>query len=147
MAAPEAIAPSIGEALLAAYRGDPESASVAMASVGEWGNPMARAWVHRVRSVVLTQGGDPGAGFDAAMAAIAEQPSGPNSMLALWAAGRAALWATEQLPLATERIQLALEATTVLETPGSMASGRASRPPWRDSRGAARRRSTASKAH
>jgi len=114
MAAPEAFAPSIGEALLAAYRGDPESASVAMASVGEWGNPMGRAWVHRVRSVVLTQGDDPGAGFDAAMAAIAEQPSGPNSMLALWSAGRAALWATEQLPLATERIQSALEATTVL---------------------------------
>ena len=114
LAASEATAPSIGEALLAAYRGDPESASDAMASVGEWRNPMARAWVHRVRSVVLTQGGDPGAGFDAAMAAIAEQPSGPNSMFALWSAGRAALWTPEQLPLAAERIQSALEATTEL---------------------------------
>jgi tetratricopeptide (TPR) repeat protein len=116
MPASEATAPSIGEALLAAYRGDRESASAAMASVGEWewGNPMGRAWVHRVRSVVLTHGGDPAGGFDAAMAAIAEQSSGPNSMLGLWSAGRAALWAPEQLPIAAERIRAALDATTTL---------------------------------
>jgi len=105
---------SLGEALLAAYRGDHAAARAAMEAVDEHQNPMARAWAHRVRAVVLTQGGETEAGFDAAMVAIAEQPSGPNSPFALWSAGRAALWSHDELPLAAARIQAALDATTTL---------------------------------
>ena len=103
---------SLGVALLAAYRGDHDAASAALDSVEEPGNPMGRAWLHRARSVALTQGGNPSEGYDAAMDAIAEQPSGPNSPFALWSAGRAALWSPERLPLAIERIRTALDATT-----------------------------------
>ena len=105
---------SLGVALLAAYRGDHDAASAALDSVEEPGNPMGRAWLHRARSVALTQGGNPSEGYDAAMDAIAEQPSGPNSPFALWSAGRAALWSPERLPLAIERIRTALDATTAL---------------------------------
>jgi hypothetical protein len=71
------------------------------------------SWFPRVRSVVLTQDGDPDAGYDAAMASIAED-QGLNSGLALWSAGRAALWSAERLPLAAERIRRAMDVTTSL---------------------------------
>ena len=103
---------SIDEALLAAYRGEREAAVAALSSVRRPDAMTVVHWVPRVRSVVLTQGGDPDAGYDAAMASIAEEASGGNAGLALWSAGRAALWSAEGQPLAAERVRRAMQATT-----------------------------------
>ena len=105
---------SLDEALLAAYRGDHDVAVAALSAVQRPDAVRFEGWVARVRSVVLTQGGDPDAGFDAAMTTINVEPSGGNSGLALWSAGLAALWSVDQLPTAAGRIQRALDATASL---------------------------------
>ena len=86
----------LGAALLAAYRGDRAGAQAAMDDVSEETTDAAfatmRAWYQRVRSVVDVMAGDLERGYDEAMAAIAAEPEGMNSQIAVWCAGRAALW-------------------------------------------------------
>jgi len=105
---------SIDEALLAAYRGERQAAAAALSSVKQPDTVALGTWVLRVRSVVETQGGDPDAGHDFAMTAIDEEPSGANTGLALWSAGRAALWSADQLPTAVARIRRAMDGTSGL---------------------------------
>jgi class 3 adenylate cyclase/tetratricopeptide (TPR) repeat protein len=87
---------ALGEALLAAYRGVNDAAERAMSTIAQdaegYVNPTLRAWIHRVRSVVLVMAGDLAGGYEEGMAAIAEQPEGMNSQISVWWAGRAALW-------------------------------------------------------
>ncbi|HEV8564588.1 MAG TPA: adenylate/guanylate cyclase domain-containing protein [Actinomycetota bacterium] len=86
---------SIGAALLAAYRADGDAAIAAMDGLSEETtaseDPTMRAWHHRVLSVVSLMAGDLARAYDEAMAAIGADPQGPNSQIAVWAAGRAAL--------------------------------------------------------
>ncbi len=86
----------IDEALLAAYRGDAPAASAAIAGLSkattESGDPTMRAWHHRALSVVRLMGGDVADAYEEGMRAIEAEPAGPNAPIALWFAGRAALW-------------------------------------------------------
>ncbi len=85
-----------GAALLAAYQGDDASAVAAMEGVSEEtmssGDPTTRAWHHRVLSVLALTRGDVSDAYTEGMAAIDAEPAGPNRSLAVWCAGRAALW-------------------------------------------------------
>jgi hypothetical protein len=87
---------SLDEALLAAYRGDAAEANAAIASLSEAttgsGDPTTRAWHRRALSVVRLMAGDIGDAFEEGMRAIEEEPGGPNASIAMWCAGRAALW-------------------------------------------------------
>ena len=86
----------LGEVLLAAYRGDPEAAAASLAAVStetsDSGDPTLRAWFHRVRAVVDLMAGDAIEAYDEAMTSIAEEPEGPNAVIAVSTGGHAALW-------------------------------------------------------
>jgi class 3 adenylate cyclase/tetratricopeptide (TPR) repeat protein len=87
---------AFGAALLAAYRGDRAAASDAMDGLSEGTRTSedltTRAWHHRVRSLVSLMAGDIPDAYAEATAAIDAEPAGPNQPLAVWCAGRAALW-------------------------------------------------------
>jgi len=87
---------ALGAALLAAYRGDAAGAAGALARVSSETlsspDPQIRAWVRRARAVLLLMGGDVDEACREARGAIEEDPSGLNVPLAVWTAGRAALW-------------------------------------------------------
>ncbi len=86
----------LGAALLAAYRGDRAAAQEAMDALSDETTdasfPTMRAWYQRVRAVVHLMAGESARAYDDAMAAIAEEPEGINSQIAVWCAGPAALW-------------------------------------------------------
>ena len=101
------------QASLVAHRGDPHTALEQLDAVT--GNvetvemvPM-RSWFRRVRSAVLLQSGDLDAAFDAAMGAVALEPAGMNSPLAVREAARAAVWSGD-----ARRVQAAIDAMDVL---------------------------------
>jgi tetratricopeptide (TPR) repeat protein len=84
-------------ALLAAYRGDHAGARAAMErvspSTSESLNPTSLAWYRRVQSVLLLMAGELSGAFDEAVGAVdAEAVEGPNTTMAAYFAGRAALW-------------------------------------------------------
>ena len=85
-----------GAALLAAYRGDRDSAVAAMDGVStetlQSEDPTTKAWHHRVLAVLALMRGDMSDAYGEAMTAIDAEPAGPNRALAVWCAGRAALW-------------------------------------------------------
>ena len=87
---------ALGVVLLAAYRGDGAAAQEAMDALSEETTdsplPTMRAWYQRVCSVVHVMAGDAARAYDDAMMAIEAEPEGMNSQIAVWAAGRAALW-------------------------------------------------------
>ena len=87
---------TIGDALLAAYRGEAASARALMDGLAEETrrseDPTLRAWVYRVRSVLAWMEGDLQGACDASNTAIASEPEGPNHPYAVWCGGSAALW-------------------------------------------------------
>ncbi len=87
---------ALGAAMLAAYRGDHAGADAAMASLSAATTGSAehaiRAWHRRARSVLLMMADDLEGAYQEAIGAIDEDPGGVNVPLALWCAGRAALW-------------------------------------------------------
>ncbi len=87
---------ALDAALLAAYRGDGEGAAAALARLSAETTNSAdhsiRAWYRRARSLVLLMSGDIEGGYHEAMGSIEEDPGGVNAPLAVWCAGRAALW-------------------------------------------------------
>ncbi|HEY8018001.1 MAG TPA: adenylate/guanylate cyclase domain-containing protein [Actinomycetota bacterium] len=90
---------ALGTALLAAYRGDKDVARAALdglrpESVGS-AFPTMRAWVSRVSATVHLMAGDLDLAYEEAMAAVNEEPEGMNAPIAVWFAGRAALWLGE----------------------------------------------------
>ncbi len=84
------------DALLAAYRGDVHGAEVALGNLSEetTASPdhTTRSFLRRVRSVFALMAGDPDGAYREAMGAIEEAPGDINMPLAVWCAGRAALW-------------------------------------------------------
>jgi hypothetical protein len=101
------------EASLLAHRGDPATALEHLDAVtGDVDAvemiPM-RSWFRRVRSSVLLLGGDVGAAFDEAMGAVALEPAGMNSPLAVREAARAAVWSRD-----ASRVRAAIDAMDVL---------------------------------
>jgi class 3 adenylate cyclase/tetratricopeptide (TPR) repeat protein len=83
-------------ALLAAYRGDRETAATTLDEVvgmreGESDRTLL-AWYGRVRAVCLLTAGDLAGAYDAALAAVDVEPLGPNSGVSCWCAAQAALW-------------------------------------------------------
>lgn len=104
----------LNRANLAAYRGDVNLAREAMASLPREDVARSMTWVPRVRSVVLTQGGDPEAGYELALAAIRQEKGGANVPFALWAAARAALWSDRQIPQAASCLKTLLDETATL---------------------------------
>ena len=87
---------AIGAVLLAAYRGDRSTADELIDGLSEEitasADPSIRAWYHRVLSVVSLMAGDLERAYDESMVAVDADPAGPNSAIAAWCAGRAALW-------------------------------------------------------
>ena len=85
-----------GQILLAAYRGDRDAAAASLAAVStetsDSGDPTLRAWFHRVRAVVALMAGDAIDAYDEAMTSIAEEPEGPNAVIAASTGGHAAVW-------------------------------------------------------
>ena len=104
----------LNRALLAAYRGEADDAIDEVMALPRNPNPVMDAWQERIRSVAATCGGDPATGYEAAMAAIALQPSGMNSPVAVWAAGHAALWARSDPALAIARLRATMDETSML---------------------------------
>ena len=104
----------LNRALLAAYRGETDDAVEEVMALQKNPNPVMGAWRERIRSVAATCGGDPATGYGAAMAAIALQPSGMNSPVAVWAAGHAALWARSDPVLAIARLRATIDETSML---------------------------------
>ena len=84
------------DALLAAYRGDVHGAEVALGNLSEetTASPdhTTRSFLRRVRSVLALMAGDLDRAYHEAMGAIEEAPGDINVPLAVWCAGRAALW-------------------------------------------------------
>ena len=84
------------DALLAAYRGDVHGAEVALGNLSEEtaASPdrTTRSFLRRVRSVLALMAGDLDGAYREAMGAIEEAPEDINVPLAVWCAGRAALW-------------------------------------------------------
>ena len=99
---------------LAAYRGESERAHEAMAQIQREDLARSLSWIPRVRSVVLTQGGDPDTGYDLALASMRHEGGGPNVPFALWSAARAALWSEQQIPDAADRLKTLIEETANL---------------------------------
>ncbi|MEP6757995.1 MAG: adenylate/guanylate cyclase domain-containing protein [Actinomycetota bacterium] len=87
---------TIGDALLAAYRGEAAAGRTMMDGLSDETrrseDPTLRSWVSRVRSVLAWMEGDLQGAFDAAMTAIVTEPEGPNHVNAVWCGGSAALW-------------------------------------------------------
>ncbi|HEX9124411.1 MAG TPA: adenylate/guanylate cyclase domain-containing protein [Actinomycetota bacterium] len=83
-------------AMLAALRGDVSGADRYLDEVAsrlESTELLAeRTWHLRARSVVRLAGGDLEGGYEDAMTAVAADPAGMNSALAVWVAARAGLW-------------------------------------------------------
>jgi hypothetical protein len=100
--------------LLAAYRGDRAAAEAALASVSDEtaasGDPTMRAWHHRTIAVARLMVGDVDSGYEEAMIALDAEPTGPNAPMALWCAGRAALWLHDP-----DRVRAALDRGPALE--------------------------------
>ena len=84
------------DALLAAYRGDVHGAEAALGNLSEEtaASPdhTTRSFLRRVRSVLALMAGDLDGAYREAMGAIEEAPEDINVPLAVWCAGRAALW-------------------------------------------------------
>ncbi|HZD17432.1 MAG TPA: adenylate/guanylate cyclase domain-containing protein [Actinomycetota bacterium] len=86
-------------AMLAAFRGDLEGSlehleeAAATAQASDF--VQMRAWHLRARSVIKQQQGDLAGAFEDAMAAVELDPAGVNSSMAVWVAGRSALWLTD----------------------------------------------------
>jgi class 3 adenylate cyclase/tetratricopeptide (TPR) repeat protein len=104
----------LNQALLAAYRGEPDEAVAEVVAMPKHINPIMHAWQARIRSVAATHGDDAATGYDAAMEAIELQPNGMNSPAAVWAAGHAALWSPEDPADAAAKLRSAIEATSML---------------------------------
>jgi class 3 adenylate cyclase/predicted ATPase len=82
-------------AMLAALRGDPATATQRLDEVASRMDTeflQERTWHLRARSVVNLAAGDLDSSFRDAMAAVAADPAGMNSALAVWVGARAALW-------------------------------------------------------
>jgi hypothetical protein len=103
----------LNQALLAAYRGEPDEAVAEVMAMPKHANPIMHAWQARIRSVAATHGGDAATGYAAAMEAIELQPNGMNSPAAVWAAGHAALWSPDPADAAA-KLRSAIEATSML---------------------------------
>jgi tetratricopeptide (TPR) repeat protein len=104
----------LNQALLAAYRGEPDEAVAEVMAMPKHPNPIMHAWQARIRSVAATHGGDAATGHEAAMEAIKLQPNGMNSPAAVWAAGHAALWSPQDPADAAAKLRSAIEATSML---------------------------------
>ena len=101
------------EASLAAHRGDPtaglEHLETVIGDIDAIEMLPMRSWFRRVRSSVLLLGGDLGAAFDEAMGAVALEPAGMSSPLAVREAARAAVWSGD-----AARVRAAVDAMDVL---------------------------------
>ena len=101
------------EASLLAHRGDPaaglEHLDTVLGDVDAVEMVPMRSWFRRVRSSVLLLGGDVDAAFDEAMGAVALEPAGMNSPLAVREAARAAVWSGDPT-----RVRSAIDAMDVL---------------------------------
>jgi tetratricopeptide (TPR) repeat protein len=104
----------LNQALLAAYRGEPDEAVAEVMAMPKHPNPIMHAWQARIRSVAATHGGDAATGHEAAMEAIERQPTGRTSPAAVWAAGHAALWSPKDPADAAAKLRSAIEATSML---------------------------------
>ena len=100
-------------AMLAALRGDFATAHGRLAEVAPRlaSTTMIpeRTWHLRSRAVVMLAEGDLQAAFDDSMGAVAPDPTGMNSPLALWIAARAALWLRD-----AEKVRTTLDAMSLL---------------------------------
>ncbi|MEX0984663.1 MAG: adenylate/guanylate cyclase domain-containing protein [Actinomycetota bacterium] len=87
---------ALGAALLAAYRGGRAVATAAMDGLTEEttnsGDPTTRAWYHRALSLLALMAGELEEAYTEGMIGVDAEPAGPNRPLAVWCAGRAALW-------------------------------------------------------
>jgi class 3 adenylate cyclase/tetratricopeptide (TPR) repeat protein len=87
---------TMGDALLAAYRGDAVAARAMMDGLTDVTSrsedPTLRAWVHRVLSVLALMEGDLQGAYREGMTSIDAEPEGPNHPAAVWCTGNAALW-------------------------------------------------------
>jgi class 3 adenylate cyclase/predicted ATPase len=99
-------------AMLAALRGDLAGAAERLEEVApRIGTEMVqeRTWHLRARSLVNLMRGDLEGAYADAMTAVAEDPAGMNSALAVWAAAQASMWLRD-----VERVRRAVEAMAPL---------------------------------
>jgi class 3 adenylate cyclase/tetratricopeptide (TPR) repeat protein len=87
---------TMGDVLVAAYRGEKDRVASLLASLtaettdGE--HPTIRAWYHRVRSAVSLCAGDLDSSYEFASRVLEADPRGPNTPIAVFTGGHAALW-------------------------------------------------------